>query len=53
MVNKQIKPNLTWWRNILIPIVDKFIDSYNGNVDNDFWQSCATYLGGGPSYISG
>lgn len=47
--------HLVSWRNILIPIVDQFIASYQGNVDENFWQSCANHSGGGsgPSYISG
>lgn len=46
---------LIWWRDILIPIADEFIESYKGNVNNDFWQSCANHVGGGsgPSYVSG
>ncbi|CAH6419317.1 Domain of unknown function (DUF4419)-containing protein [uncultured virus] len=46
---------LIWWRDILIPIADEFIISYEGNPNEDFWQSCANYLGGGsgPSYVSG
>jgi len=49
------QPFLIWWHDILIPIIDKFIDSYNGNVDNDFWQSCAVYLPGqsSPNHFSG
>ncbi len=48
---------LGWWRDVLLPIVDKFIESYKNPtaVDHAFWQSCANYIGGGsgPSYISG
>ena len=46
---------LLWWHEILIPIIDNFIESYKGNVNNDFWQSCANYIGGGsgPTYMSG
>lgn len=46
---------LIWWREILIPIADEFINSYEGRVNEKFWQSCANYIGGGsgPSYVSG
>lgn len=46
---------LIQWRDILVPIVDEFIASYEGKVNNDFWQSCANSSGGGsgPSYVSG
>jgi hypothetical protein len=46
---------LVWWRDILIPIVNEFIASYEGKVNENFWQSCVNYLGGGsgPSYLSG
>lgn len=35
--------DLTDWANLLIPVLDKFIDSYKGNVDNDFWQRICTF----------
>jgi hypothetical protein len=46
---------LVWWRDILIPIADEFIASYEGHPNENFWQSCANYIGGGsgPSYLSG
>ena len=49
------QPQLGWWRDILLPIADKFIDSYNGNPDEAFWQSCANHVsyGSGPRYVSG
>lgn len=49
------QPQIGSWTNILLPIMDQFIASYNGNVDEAFWQSCAVYksYGSGPSFISG
>lgn len=46
---------LIWWRDILIRIADEFIASYEGNINEDFWQSCANATGGGsgPTYVSG
>ena len=28
------------WVSALLPIIDKFIDTYNGDVDKDFWDMC-------------
>jgi len=49
------QPQLGWWRDILLPIVDQFILSYQGSPNEDFWQSCANSKGGGsgPTYVSG
>jgi len=49
------QPQLGWWRDILLPIANKFIDSYNGNPNEDFWQSCANWKSydSGPRYVSG
>jgi len=43
------------WVKILLPIIDEFINSYNGNINNDFWQQCvnSTAYGSGSKYISG
>ncbi|XP_012559505.2 uncharacterized protein LOC105845858 [Hydra vulgaris] len=43
------QPQIGWWRDILLPIADQFIASYNGNPNEEFWQSCANHL----SYRSG
>lgn len=47
--------DLIWWQDILIPIAEEFINSYEGRVNEKFWRSCANYIGGssGPSYVSG
>ncbi|XP_047131443.1 uncharacterized protein LOC124810505 [Hydra vulgaris] len=37
------QPELGWWSNILVPIADKFIKSYNGNPNDNFWQSCIDF----------
>lgn len=34
------RAGLVDWCAILKPVLEKFLDSYDGNVDNDFWQSC-------------
>lgn len=54
-LNKFSDQLLNDWHQMLIPILDNFIDSYQGNVNNNFWQSCANHIGGssGPTYISG
>lgn len=46
---------LIWWQQILTPVVDQFVKSRVGQVNNDWWQSCANYIpgGSGPSYLSG
>lgn len=46
---------LIWWRDILSAIVDEFIASYEGKVNEEFWQSCANHIygGSGPNYVSG
>lgn len=47
--------DLVWWQQVLAPILDQFVASYQGRVDNDWWQSCAHYIAGGsgPSYMTG
>ena len=49
------QPQLGWWRDILLPIADQFIASYNGKPNEAFWQSCANHISGGsgPRYVSG
>ncbi|XP_047131446.1 uncharacterized protein LOC105845175 [Hydra vulgaris] len=48
------QPELGWWSNILVPIADKFIESYNGNPNENFWQSCVDFHAerGSPSCIN-
>ncbi|EFC44600.1 predicted protein, partial [Naegleria gruberi] len=43
------------WVKILLPILDKFVDSAKGNPDIEWWNRIAHWEGGGsgPSYISG
>jgi len=42
------------WQRILMPIVDEFIASYGGAVNDAFWQSCACkHEGSGGNRISG
>lgn len=52
---KYEREDLTWWHETLIPIIDQFINSYKGNPDENFWQSCANHIGGssGPTFVSG
>jgi len=35
-----------YW-NCLAPVLDKFLDSYRGNVDHNFWQRMVKYIGHG------
>jgi len=46
---------LIWWYQILIPIIDEFINSFRGNINVNFWQSCANYVSAssGCDYLSG
>lgn len=46
---------MTQWYNMLIPVLDKFIESVSGNPDLEWWnQVCHRYSGGsGPSYLTG
>ncbi|XP_065643150.1 uncharacterized protein LOC136074784 [Hydra vulgaris] len=37
------QPELGWWSKILVPIADKFIESYNGIRNESFWQSCIDF----------
>jgi hypothetical protein len=43
------------WSKLLLPILDKFVDSAKGKVDKEWWNRIAHYEGGGsgPSYLSG
>lgn len=47
--------SLVWWHQVLVPVLDEFVNSYEGNVNVKFWQSCVNYIGGGsgPSYLTG
>lgn len=47
--------NLVVWKNLLIEVLYKFIDAYDGIVNMDFWQSCITgqSFGSGPQLIYG
>lgn len=48
------QPDLLKWHQILVPVLDKFIETYQGNVDQDFWQRIVNYDGGsGTSDVSG
>lgn len=46
---------LTKWCEMLLPILEKFIESAKGNVDNDFWSKICSELsfGSGPTFLSG
>jgi hypothetical protein len=45
---------LEWWTNHLLPVIDKVIDSVNGNVDIEFWRSFLKISGGsGGPHVSG
>ena len=43
------------WVSLLGPILDEFVNSYQGKVNLEFWDKVCSHLGGGsgPSYISG
>lgn len=40
---KLFEYGLEEWGNKLLHIIDKFIESYQGNVDKEFWGSIITY----------
>jgi len=37
---------LEWWTENLIEILDKFINAYKGEVDEDFWKHIYKYYSG-------
>lgn len=49
------KYGLEEWRNVLAFVLDKFIDSYKGTVNKDFWNGVVNkhYGFSGPDYITG
>jgi len=53
-VNSNQEP-LVWWKQILTPIIDEFISSYQGNVNEKFWQSCSKEIayGSGSTAVTG
>lgn len=45
---------LEWWTDHLLPVIDKVIDSVNGDIDVEFWRSFLKISGGsGGPYVSG
>jgi hypothetical protein len=49
------QPVLTEWYHVLVPILDQFVSSYCGNVDQDFWNRCCCRLArrSGPDFLEG
>ncbi|KAL9652006.1 hypothetical protein ABK040_000347 [Willaertia magna] len=46
--------DLEWWTEKLLPIIDKFIESAKGNIDESFWNKICHFDGGcGGSFLSG
>lgn len=47
--------DLLSWYEVLVPILDEFIKTYQGQVNKDFWNRICHKEGGGsgPSYLSG
>jgi len=46
--------DLSWWTDVLLPIVDKFVDASKGKVDTGFWENIYKRNGGsGGPYITG
>jgi len=43
------------WTKMLLPVLDKFIETKQGNIDKIWWNSITNYYygGSGPKYISG
>lgn len=35
--------NLSNWADLLLPVIDEFINTYQNNIDQDFWQRMCTY----------
>lgn len=46
------KFDLEWWTKNLLEIIDKIIDSYEGNVDKKFWKCIFKYYSGGGSGVN-
>jgi len=46
---------LTKWHEVLVPILDEFVNSFSGNPDKAFWNRIAHRTGGGsgPTYLCG
>lgn len=46
---------MTIWYNLLVPILDEFVQSSQGNVNTEFWNKICHHIstGSGPSYLSG
>src|SRR5207302_1169823 len=49
------EPDLLKWHSILVPILDEFVESYQGNVRKDFWDQIAVtkYVGCGSKELTG
>lgn len=49
------QPDLARWHTILTPVLDEFVQAYQGQVDKEFWNAICNHIpgGSGPSYISG
>lgn len=47
--------DLKKWHALLVPVLDEFIKTYQGDVDKNFWNTILTEVGGGsgPSYLTG
>jgi hypothetical protein len=37
------QPILSQWADVLIPVLNEFVDAYRGNVNTEFWQRICTY----------
>lgn len=38
--------NIDWWIDKLVPVLQKFVDAFDGNVDKKFWSEIYKLLGG-------
>ncbi|WP_437312007.1 DUF4419 domain-containing protein [Sorangium sp. So ce388] len=46
--------DLSWWTEALLPVVDRFIDAFDGRIDVAFWRSLFKLLdGSGGPFITG
>lgn len=44
--------DIEWWINALIPVLDKFIKAYQGEIDKTFWNDIYVFRDGQPSRSS-
>jgi hypothetical protein len=41
---------LAWWTDYLVPVLEKFVRTYEGERDQNFWNCCYKIHSGGEGY---